>query len=218
MKSTSLKTFRFIVPAAILYFYVVALCWFSHWCELAMPTSYDQFTKSILAIVLGYLYTVSCLRNLSNRDYHLEVNRNISERLYAPFVDDQNVPRGLAWRKIKNVFYFFVDRDESLRHRSLLAFSNGLLWTSAADLRAISALACASFALSMLAASLLGDANFDFARAIYVFLLALFLFLLSIPFSRRVTKKHLGIGSGQCDYIVLHSRNELREKLIEAGK
>lgn len=184
MARKMLKIIRFFVPATLLYFALVAICWFSHWCELAMPTQYDQLTKSIFAIVLGFLYSVSGLRARANRDYHSAVNKNLMCKLTRPFADDPDIAKRLPWSTIRPIFYGFVDNDASLKHQSGLAYWNGAFWTSAADLRAISFLACIATALMMLFANAFDDPHFDTVRAIYFFLLSVFTFLISILLSR----------------------------------
>ena len=130
-----LKSIRFFVPAVMLYFVLCAICWFSHWCELAFPTQYDQITKSIAAIILGFIYSVSYLRESANGIYYDAVNKNLMDKLTGPFAADPNVPKDLPWSTIRPIFYGLVDNDASLKHQATLAYWNGALWTSSADLR-----------------------------------------------------------------------------------
>ena len=212
-----LKTIRFFVPAGLLYFLLVGICWFSHWCEVALPSQYEEITKSILALILGYAYSVSYLRELSNSKYFEMVNQNICNKLITPFAGDPNVPKDLPWSRVRHVFYRFVDADESLKHQKTLAYWNGALWTSAADLRAVSALGCVITGILLLGANIFGDARFDTIRATYFFLLMVALFAISIPLSILTTRRHMEIGTQQCEFIVAQYRSELRAKLIAAA-
>jgi hypothetical protein len=166
MPPLMLKTLRFFIPAGMLYFILVAICWYSYWCELAIPRTYEEITKTIGALILGFVYNVSYLRELSNKYYFRLVNSNLVRHLTAPFQGDPNVPQGLTWGRVRHAFYHFIDKDKSLEHQKGLAYWNGALWTSSADLRAISAIACIVTAGLMLGANLAGDTNFDSARAL----------------------------------------------------
>lgn len=218
MSPKTLKWVRFIVPAVMLYCFLAAVCWFSHWCELELPTQYAEFSKSIAAIVLGYIYTVSPLRKIANRDYHAAVNRNLMEKISGAFATDPSVPNNLPWSTVRPVFYWFVDNDASLKHQASLAYWNGAFWTSSADLRAISCLACVATALLMLFANIFGDLHFDNARATYFFLLAVFLFLMSIVASKLTTRRHVEIGNEQCEFILVNYRAQLRDRLRGVGQ
>jgi hypothetical protein len=121
----------------MLYFVLAGICWYSHWCELAFPKQYEDVIKSILALALGYIYSISYLRETSNERYFEAVNKNLVDLLTRPFAGDPTVPKGLSWNQVRHVFYHFIDKDASLGHQKGLAYWNGALWTSSADLRAI---------------------------------------------------------------------------------
>lgn len=218
MPASMLKWIRFFVPAAMLYFVLVAVCWFSHWCELAIPTQYTEITRSIAAIIFGYVYSVSSLREHANRDYYNAVNRNIMDKLTGAFTGDPNVPKDLPWATIRSIFYGLVDNDASLKHQSTLAYWNGALWTSAADLRSISCLACVITGMLMFVANIIGDTKFDNARATYFFLFSVLVFLISIWVSKLTTRRHIGIGTEQCEFILVQYRAKLRDKLLGASR
>jgi hypothetical protein len=213
----TLKTIRFLVPAILLYLLAVLFCWVSNWCSLAAPESYETFGKSITAIALGAIYYALPLRECANQVYFDRVNQNLVYQLTLPFIDDPAFPRNLTWRQVRRVFYPYVDNDKSLEHLKVLAFWNGAVWTSAADVRMIAGLGTIFVTLVMLVVNLVGDNNFDNARATYVILLLVLLFLVSIVLSELTTRRHIRIGTQQAEQIRLQHRDELRTKLIEAG-
>jgi hypothetical protein len=219
MPLTLLKIVRLAVPAVMLYLLLVLFCWASHWCSLVTPDSYKTFSNSFAFFALGALYYFLPLRRWANRAYAEEVGENLATRLTAPFVGDPNVPRNLTWPQVSEIFYGFIDeaKKKSLAVQMQLAYWNGAFWTSAADLRAVSAVGMALLGLAMLAANMIGDPNFDNARAVYGFLSLGLLFLVSIPFSRSATRKQIKIGNVQADLIIRAFRNELRQKLIDAA-
>jgi hypothetical protein len=213
----TLKTIRFLVPAILLYLLAVLFCWVSNWCSLAAPESYETFGKSITAIALGAIYYALPLRECANQVYFDRVNQNLVYQLTLPFIDDPAFPRNLTWRQVRRVFYPYVDNDKSLEHLKVLAFWNGAVWTSAADLRMIAGLGTIFVTLVMLVVNLVGDNNFDNAKATYAILLLVLLFLVSIVLSELTTRRHIRIGTQQAEQIRLQHRDELRTKLIEAG-
>jgi hypothetical protein len=212
----TLKTIRFLVPAILVYILAALFCWVSNWCSLAVPESYEALGKSIIAIALGAVYYALPLRECANQDYFDRVNRNLVYQLTLPFTDDPSFPRDLTWRQARRVFYPYVDNDKSLEHLKVLAFWNGAVWTSAADLRMIAGIGVIFIAVVMLVVNLIGDNSFDNARAIYVIMLLLLLFLISIVLSELTTGRHIKIGTQQAEQIRLHHRDDLRAKLIQA--
>jgi len=212
----TLKTIRFFVPAILVYMLAVLFCWVSDWCSLAVPESYETFAKSIIAAALGAIYYALPLRECANQAYFDRVNRNLVYQLTLPFIHDPNFPRDLTWRQVRRVFYPYVDNDKSLGHLKVLAFWNGAVWTSAADLRMVSGIGVIFFAFVMLVVNLIGNNTFGNARGVYAILLLLFLFLMSIVLSELTTRRHIRIGTQQAEQIRLHHRAQLRAQLIQA--
>ena len=212
----TLKTIRFFVPAILVYMLAVLFCWVSDWCSLAVPESYETFAKSIIAAALGAIYYALPLRECANQAYFDRVNRNLVYQLTLPFIHDPNFPRDLTWRQVRRVFYPYVDNDKSLGHLKVLAFWNGAVWTSAADLRMVSGIGVIFFAFVMLVVNLIGNNTFGNARGVYAILLLLFLFLMSIVLSELTTRRHIRIGTQQAEQIRLHHRAQPRAQLIQA--
>jgi hypothetical protein len=211
-----LKTIRYFVPAGLLYLLLVLFCWASAWCSLAVPENYETITKSLLALALGGIYYALPLREYFNDVYFNRVNQSLINQLTLPFKVDPNFPKELTWNQVRRVFYPFVDNDKSLKHLKGLAFWNGAIWTSAADVRA-SCIGIILFALVMLFANIVGSTTFDNAKATYSILLLAVVFTISIPLSELITQRHIKIGTQQAEYIRLNHRNDLRDKLIRAA-
>jgi hypothetical protein len=217
MGISTLKLVRLFVPAIMLYFLAVLFCWVSNWCNLAVPDTYVAFTGTITAVVLGAIYYALPLREFANRAYFDRVNRNLVYQLTLPFSNEPDFPCDLTWRQVKRVFYPYVDNDKSLEHQKMLAFWNGAIWTSAADLRMVATIGIVVLALIMLVVNLVGGTIFDNAKATYVILGLALLFFLSIGLSELTTRKHIRIGTFQAEHIRLQHKDELRAKLIAAG-
>ena len=130
MELTTQKYLRLILPGAFLYGLLVILCWTTKWCELAIPNSWEELSKLLAAIVLGAVYSMTPLRELSNGFYFLDVNQNITARLTSPFKEEIPSVDKIGWAEIRHIFYHFVDIDETLKVKSSIIRFNGLLWTS----------------------------------------------------------------------------------------
>jgi len=214
---TTQKYLRIILPGVFLYGLLVILCWTTTWCELAIPQSWEELTKLLAAIVLGIIYHLTGLREISNRSYHYDINKNISARLIAPFLGKIPDLGHLGWNDLRHLFYYFVDKDESLKVKSSLVRFNGLVWTSVADLRSVSLLGIAIFFLSIVCShySEIRALKFNEARAYMPIFIISVMFLSTFILSQITTDRHRRLRNEQCDYILLHYRKELKTKLTE---
>jgi hypothetical protein len=102
-----------------------------------------------------------------------------------------------------------VDNDASLEKQASRAYWNGLAWTSFADLRAISF----AFMLIYVVCYVILDSNIFLLCTI----ISLILFVVSFVFSEISTRRHKEIGNEQIDYILVHYRQELAEKLRQVA-
>lgn len=103
------------------------------------PKSLSDLAKTLPAIITGVVYYVTPLRDWANRRNHADVKSNIVHGISDISGDDTDQQK-LEWSNVKILFYKIVDADESLKVQSKRAYFNGLLWTSTADLKAISIL------------------------------------------------------------------------------
>ncbi|GEM_PF-1834944 len=212
------KWLRLLIPGLFLYGLLVILCFTTEWCELAIPKTLEEASKLLAAIVLGAIYSVTGLRELSNKHYFFDVNENIRGNLIRPFVGQIVHVDAISWRDVRSVFYHFVDLDESLKIKSSIVRFNGLLWTSIADLRAICVIGILAFSSSVICSHYVTFgviSPFPEYRAGFPILALTILFLATFHFSQFVTQKHKQLGDEQCEYILNHFRDELRSKLSE---
>lgn len=214
MELVTLKSLRFITPGILLYGLLVILCFTTTWCELAMPKSIEEISKLIASILLGLLYSFLPFRKWSNSKFHIDVNDNIVARLTKPFLSENEKLAHLGWNDVKNIFYRHVDNDETLKMKSKLVMFNGYIWTSVADLRAVSVIGILIFALSALCSKYVGIGTFEETRVVVPIVLLLVLFVISIPASLLVTKRHTELSDEQCDFMLEHYEDELRTQLL----
>jgi hypothetical protein len=215
MEYKLLSTLRYFIPGMMLYFLLVSICWATKWCELEIPKTWEEFLKLSLAAVLAYPYTASKLRNRMNEFYFEAVNKNLVKGLTEPFKGDPGVPRGLTWQQIRSTFYHLVNSDAALTHHSRRAYANGALWTSAADLRAISLIGVLAFITCILVGQLFEIAEFPPIRAIAGIAVCLLLMGISFRLSSALTQKHIEIGNEQLEHILTHHKDKLRDLLSE---
>ncbi len=216
MKLAQQKWWRFIIPGVMLYGLLVIFCWTTKWCDLPIPTTYLDVTKLLVSLVLGFMYSVSGLRELSNNFYHKRVNINIRDILVEPFLKTNPELEQIKWKELRHIFYQYVDHDKSLEKKSEIIRWNGVLWTSVADLRACSIIGVLCFSVSVICGYNLSSLAFDFGKAGYPITGLVIIFLLSFFFSSLITEKHRRLGREQCEYIILHYKDDLLKKLEAA--
>jgi hypothetical protein len=117
------------------------------------------------------------------------------------------VPKGLSWRDISAVFYNLVNNDPALTHHSKRAFRNGALWTSAADLRAVSLIGILIFEIVLLVGQLVDRLSFPAYRAVFGILVCILIFVISFALSKAFTNKQMEIGNEQIEHILMHHPN-----------
>jgi hypothetical protein len=215
MEYNVLSRVRYFVPGAMLYVLAVWVCWATQWCELSLPSKWQDIVGLAIAAVFAFPYHASNLRNRMNQSYFDAVNQNLVHRLTAPFANDPAVPNGLTWQQIRPAFYNLVNADAALTHQSKRAFRNGAAWTSAADLRAISLIGVEVFCFVLLVGNLISAAYFPAYRAVAGILGCLLLFLLSFFFSETLTSRQIAIGNEQVEHIMLHHRQHWRNILTQ---
>lgn len=179
-----------------------------------MPKSFEEGSKLLASILLGLIYSFSPFRAWSNSKFHYDVNDNIVKRLTAPFVSDNEKLANLGWQDIRNTFYRIVDNDETLKMKSKLVMFNGYIWTSVADLRAVAVLGILIFVLSALCSKFVGLGTFSETRVVFPVFVLLVLFAISIPASRLVTKRHKSLSDEQCEFMLEHYQEYLRQQLL----
>lgn len=215
MEYNVLSWVRYFVPGVMLYVLAVSVCWTTGWCQLSLPSKWQDLIGLAFAAALAFPYHASNLRTRINQPYFDAVNQNLVEQLTAPFASDPIVPKGLTWRQVRAAFYNLVNADAALTHQSRRAFRNGAAWTSAADLRAISLIGVLVFCIILLVGNLIPSAYFPAYRALAGVLGCLTLAVFSLAFSKSLTNRQIAIGNEQVEHIMLHHRQRWRNTLTQ---
>lgn len=212
MSLGTLKWLRLITPGVLIILFASLCGWISGlWAPfLALNSDLKRLAYSLPVLLLGVVYYILEFRIQANKKYFDKVSENIRINLLriAGFPDDQ---RRYTWQRLRGIFYGIVDTDPSLKIKSELAYSNGYIWTTVADVRALSAVfAIASvmvFALTFVASGSL--------RPLWSILFFAILYLVTFPASAALTRRHTDIGDEQIEIIEHKHLAELRKLLGE---
>ncbi len=204
MDKKQLKQLRFVIPGVLFYAFYLMLGYISGLWDVSIPENWQEAAFGTAPVVLGFLYYSLPLRNLANKPFAEQVQRRLTRGLAriagAPFANNE-----YNWKQASGIFWHFVDKDESLKSKSLDAYFNGLIWTTWSDVRAI------SFIYIFLSSAVL---FINCPAGSYAAILFVLLFAISFVGSHFVTKRHHEIGEEQLKIIELKYRDELR-KLFE---
>jgi len=213
MSNTTQKYLRFLIPGMLGYFALYFVCQTCDFCSIGWPTNLDEVMKLTAVLLIAFFYDFAQLRKLSNAPSMFRVNAGIMGRLKEPFVKEDERISGIPWSRFKDVFYPIIDNDETLKLRSENIRFNGVLWSSAADLRAIATLGFL-IVLAFYAAHEMGVyRGFFETELLRSGLFFLFVLAVSFPISWVLTNKHRALVLDQCDYMLLHKHSELEEGL-----
>tara|TARA_A100000171_G_C2080704_1_gene119565 strand:+ start:248 stop:841 length:594 start_codon:yes stop_codon:yes gene_type:complete len=161
---------------------------------------WQNLKESMWVLVIGFLYYALPIRKTVNRRFHEKVCDNLVAKLVAAADLESAAPK-YTWKQIRPFFFSIVDADPSLTIKSKLAYSNGYLWTTAADARAVSVVyLCLAIFLAVLGKE----------EAVGASIVFLALFLMTYFLSHFLTEKHIEIGNEQVEIISLKYREELR--------
>jgi hypothetical protein len=202
MELVTLKGIRFVVPAAIIF-----VCWWLLGKMMGLSTAEfpDEFTDANLYVIIcGALYYVSPLRDWANRPFHNKVSANLRTELVR-ISDLPDNPQVFTWNALRGIFYWLIDHDVTLSKKATLLHWNGAVWTSCADVRAVSVVfAASSFLLAWLRDDERGVvAGFVFAVAAAI----------SVPLSSILTKRQKKLGREQLEVIEHFYQDVVKTKM-----
>ena len=212
MSNTTQKYLRFLIPGMLGYFALYFVCQTCDFCSIGWPTSLDEVMKLTAVLLIAFFYDFLRLRNLSNALPLFRVNAGIMGRLKEPFTSEDDRISSIPWSRFKDVFYPIIDNDETLKVRSENIRFNGVLWSSAADLRAIAAVGLMLILAFYLVDKVRLVRGFRRGRTAEFWLdISSSACMVSFPISLVLTNKHRNLVLDQCDYMLLHKRSELEE-------
>ncbi len=206
MSQENLKWMRFITPAIIiLLFWSIAGTVTDLWDPI-WPETPEQWKASTLYVILALIYYLTPLRKLSNKLFFKDITENIRAKLVKISGTEDNKEL-YSWKSLRGIFYYLIDNDKSLSTKARLAYFNGWVWSTLADIRAISTI----LAIIFFFISLPSNIN----NALVLFFIFGFIALLTIPASNEITNQHRAIADEQIEIIEHYYLENLKEKLQE---
>lgn len=216
MDLSTLKRMRVIVPGTTFVFFMMPVYIFFSPKVLEIDSALKFPLESygaVLAFIVGTLFNTYDVRRLMLKRSLHKVDDNIQNKLLQEgLVAPQDIQKKEAVkksRKLMNVFYAFIDADESLKERAKLVRENGLVLTSSADVALIGLF----FAYLYLFLSWLYDINTLFLfSGLAIGLIAIISWGLV---HSKALESQIKLGNEQINFIVQNKKTELQGKVME---
>lgn len=211
----TLKFFRLLVPGILIFLLIILVLQddFSELSYLVRVFSDFQVKDTrytVVFVVIGVLYYILGIRHWLWNPYHERVRNNIKDKLLSPFLQDLNKQQIADLKegsKLMNVFYHFIDSDDSLKEKAKRVRFNGLIWTSTIDLTIISGLGSLVFWIRFI----LERTQYNLVMAVSLLALA----LISFGLIQLSTRRHLALSNEQLELICQIYRVKLHGKINE---
>lgn len=212
---TTLKYFRLLVPGIliVIVFILVIQESFDELVQFATAFSNLQLKDTLFIavfIIIGAIYYIFNIRDLLWNPYHKRVQNNIKETLINSFQEELNKQQRdnlKEGRKLMNVFYYFIDNDNSLAQKANRVRFNGLMWTSTIDLTIITAIGSLVFWIKFI----IERSSYNLWMAVILLIVA----LMSFGLIQLTTRKHLSLSNEQLEIICQLHKEKLHEKINE---
>lgn len=203
MALAALKLLRFVTPGVVTLLFLNLLGRITGLWRFSDPVSISELSYSLGALLPAGLYYLTSLRRWANQGYSDEVSEALRVKLVsiAKLPDNATV---FSSKSLEAIFFGLVDNDASLRTKAILAYFNGYIWSTLADIRAIGLLFLIPCA---------GLFFIDFRDAWLASDIIVGIVLLTIPFSSIVTKRHKAITDQQLVIIKQKYSGQLRTSL-----
>lgn len=215
MKKETLKKLRIVIPGVFCLIMILPLFQETFSLE-SLKKAFDSISGGVLYMIIvagvGGLYYISDIRGIFLRESLYRIHQNIKLGLLGLCYDDAEImgafKKLMEGRTLILVFYGFIDKDESLKEKAKNVYFNGLVWSTVADITALSAIGLIIYLIGFFVA---GRSHFLWI-ALAAAVLHLFCEFACMP---RVTNKHIDLGSEEIEHIGIHCRAELNKRLRE---
>ncbi|WP_127018620.1 hypothetical protein [Flagellimonas beolgyonensis] len=209
MDRKTLKFLRLLIPGLALIFVFLPIFKESG-IEYRIGEGWFVYSFLVIpALIIGSIYNMLDLRFFITGYSHRKIDLNITSSLLKIYNKDvtQEQLNFLKNKRLKHIFYNIVDNDASLTAKSQLVYSNGIFWTSTADIFLISIFASLIYIA-------IGVPMGNVKLWSYGILLA-GIGLLSFLFHLLTVFRHINLSNDQLEYIETHYVKQLKEKIDE---
>lgn len=216
MSKETLKSLRILIPGILIFLFTIPL--FNPKPDIAeiidKLTLLATGTYMVVAFTIGAFYYTLNIRYYFLRQSLGAIHENIKEKLLEPFKNTPSIYNHKEKLKagnilINNCFYPLIDNNETLKEKAKNVHLNGLIWTTIADISAISIIYCLiNFACWLVLT------NTHFIIWSIIFLLVYILF--SQIGMKRITSLHIEKSNEQLDFIQINLKEALKELLLNA--
>ena len=216
MNKETLKKWRIFIPGIIIFFLILFGLTNSKEELFAIHKIFKtlEWNDSIylgLVFIFGAIYYTLNVRWIVWKPFNFQVQENIKNKI----LNASNLKlTSFNWFKIKkdralmNIFYSFVDSNESLKEKAKSVRLNGLMWSSFIDL---SVLSCLS--------ALVHSGIFIFTSKLHHVYLAWIMFcisFISLLFVCLLTYRHINKSNEQLEIITQRKKDEIDPEIQKA--
>ena len=213
MNKETMKILRIIVPGIIILIIIYALR-YDHSIMIKQIQSINIIKGTwqfILAVIFGAIYYCLHLRNIFFIKPIQEIVNNIKDKLLSPFQNNNLIQNHIielkSNRTLLHIFYNFIDNDQSLKEKAKNVYYNGLFLSSSADVAILSL-------LSSPIAIILFLVNKTIYHLYLSIIFTIIFFISRFVILPILKKTHIDLSNEQLEYIDVHFKEELQEKII----
>jgi len=211
MSKEWLKRLRIIIPGIIILILLIPLSveGFDYKQFFDRINLMQGFIFCVIVSILGSIYYVLNLRNLTFDKPIKKINNNIKNKLIAFCEHCEILPENCTLKKDKtlmHIFYQLIDNDPSLTQKSKSVMLNGLVLSTVADVIVIT---LGFIPIYLVALAITKKVHFIWATGIILFI-SILAWLLFLP---KATNKHISLSNDQLDFIKVHYIEEVIRKL-----
>lgn len=216
MNKETLKMWRLIVPGIFIFILILFGLTNSKeelftFYKIFKTLEWNDSIYLIPVFLFGTMYYTLDVRWHVWQLFNTQIQENIKDKILniskLTLLSSQwfNLKKDKA---LMNIFYSFVDNDESLKQKSKVVMFNGLIWSSFIDLSILSCLAALSYSILSIFTS----------KSHYIILADLLFCLsfLSLICTSLLTRRHKTLSNEQLDIIAQTKKNEVEQKIKEA--
>ena len=209
MNKETLKTWRIFIPGIITILLIIFGLTNSKeeiltFYKIFKPLEWNDIFVIAPVLFFGVIYYALGVRWFVWKPFNFQVQENIKNKI----LNDSNLTlTSSQWFKIKkdralmNIFYSFVDNDESLKEKAKSVRMNGLVWSSFIDL---SVLSCLS--------ALVHSGIYIYTSKLHHVYLAWIMFcisFISLLFVCLLTYRHINKSNEQLEIITQRKKDEI---------